>query len=253
MKASINKFREIHLDKTIAVLGSSPTINLYQGNEDVSIAVNGSVMCDSVRNIGRKIDYFMCGDRYSPDRQWFRESMEICDTRIIPTFIAPFDPIVLPDKSERSFLKRILEKDAGYERNGNISFSPEFNNIQEPHGIFEYADLWEQEIGPNQRKLCRGGTISGVAAQMAMIMGAKEIHLYGCSFGKPGSNLNHYGYDNKGEPGGITNFHPVRMDYILSMIVSPQTSLREIKVISHGFTTLRIPEKHNAEEPIPAY
>jgi hypothetical protein len=150
--------------------------------------------------------------------------------------VAPYDPSVLPNELERNGLQKILEKDEHHQNagGGNIEFSPEYMQAAEPHGIFDYADIWEEEIKPEQKKLCRGGTITGVAAQMAMIMGAKELHLYGCSFGDTGNG--HYGYDHKGEPGGILNTHPVVMDYILSKIRD-----YGVDIYAHGPTNLRVP------------
>ncbi len=234
MTSNINDFREIHKGKSFAVLGSSPTINLYRGEQDVSIAVNGSVMCDAVE----RADYFMAGDKDSAKRGWFEKSMDFADSRIIATFIAPFDHLVLSDEEERSELQRLLEDDKVHQREpgGNIKFSPNFRNLVRPHGIFEYADIWEEEICPDQQKLCRGGTISGVACQMALIMGASEVHLYGCSFGTP--EQGHYGYNNKNEPGGIRFDHPPTMDYILSRLVE-----HNVGVYSHGFTKLQVPEE----------
>lgn len=236
MKANIDKFRGIHPKSSIAILGSSPTIKLYKGEEDISIAVNGVVMC----NLPNTPEYYMCGDKESFRRTWFEHSKTKARTRIVATFVAPYDSLVLPNENERSKLQKILDTDEFHmsDKGGNIKFSPDFEEIEEPHGIFKYADIWEEKINPDQKRLCRGGTISGVATQMAMIMGAKEIHLYGCSFGKPPKE-EHYAYDNKKEPGGINKNHPIVMDYILSMI-----NLYGIKIYSHGYSNLSIPKKN---------
>jgi len=234
MTSRIDKFRGIHQGRSIAVLGSSPTIGLYRGREDVSIAVNGSILCDAVT----KVDYYMCGDKNSPHRKLFNPSFDVADRRIVTTFIAPYDHLVIPDEAKRKNLQEILERDELHkkEAGGNIRFSPPDMIAQNPHGIFDYADIWEEEICPNQNRLCRGATISGVAAQMAMVMGAKEIHLYGCSFGDIGGV--HYGYDPLNDPGGITNSHPITMDYLLSRI-----RLSGVEIVSHGETRLRVPRK----------
>lgn len=236
MKANIDKFRNLHNGARIAVLGSSPTIRYYESKEDISIAVNGSVNCEPVK----RADYFMCGDKESHKRRWFDVSRSSCNHRILATFVAPYDFEVLPDLSERSRLVKEIESDEAHLLNAgaNIRFSPDFRKVSEDHGIFEYADIWEQEISKGQERLCRGGTISGVAAQMALVMGASEIHLYGCSFGN--ENGDHYGYDPGKEPGNISKTHPVTMDYILSRIMA-----NGVKVFSHGFTNLRTPISFN--------
>lgn len=236
MTSKIDKFRNIHRGASFAILGSSPTINLYRGDQDISIAVNGSIKCGAVTHA----DYFMCGDKQSPFRGWFKSSLDICDVRIMAPFVAIYDPVVIGDPAERERLQSELEGDEIHQREpgGNILFSPDFESLRDPHGVFDYAETWQERICPEQKRLCRGGTISGVAAQMALVMGSDELHFYGCSFGTP-ENGSHYGYDNKGEPGEIRKDYPIIMDYILSRIRSEG----DVRIISHGFTNLRIPEK----------
>ncbi|MCR4284741.1 MAG: hypothetical protein NUV97_01695 [archaeon] len=237
MKTNIQDFRGIHDGATIAILGSSPTIQLYNGREDVAIAVNGASICDTIKEYGA--DYFVCGDKMSPWRAWFGGSRETCRSRLLAPFVAPYDSQVIPDESERTVLASQLEENVFHqeEKGGDIGFSPDFTRIAVPHGVFVYSELWDQKIHKGQEKFCRGGTISGVAAQIALVMGAKEVHLYGCSFGKPDPSGRHYGYDNGNEPGGIDSFHPIKMDYILSRLVE-----EGVDVFSHGFTNLRVPK-----------
>lgn len=230
----IDKFRYIHKGMSFAILGSSPTINIYRGQQDISIAVNGAVLCDPVE----RADYFMAGDKNSPYRRWFEESYKKAKTRIVATFVAPYDKIVCSSFDQRKKFQNMLEADYFHQSDpgGNIRFSPDGLVPSGDHGIFVYADIWEEKICIDQKRLCRGGTISGVAAQMAMVMGAKEIHLYGCSFGD--TNRKHYGYDNKEEPGGIDPNHIFTMDYILSRI-----KLSGVEIFAHGHTNLRLPKK----------
>lgn len=232
MKASISKFQGIHDGARIAILGSAPTIHLYHKEEDYSIAVNGAIMCVDTS------DYFMCGDKISHNHLWFKPSQERGGIRIIAAFIAPYDKIVIPNDKERKKLKNRLENSLIHQREGggNIRFSPKFRYIQDPNGVFEYADIWEEEICPTQQRLCRGGTISGVAAQMAKVMGAGEIHLYGCPFKT--LDKGHYGYDNRGEIGRVGSTQPATMDYILSRLRHHGT-----KIFSHGESALTIPER----------
>ncbi len=80
-----------------------------------------------------------------------------------------------------------------------------------------------------------------MAAQLALVMGAAEIHLYGCSFGTlPGDS--HYAYDNRQEPGGIDANQVRRMDYVLSEIGS-----WGVRIYSHGWTTLKYPGAWRAD------
>jgi len=240
MKTNIENFRNLHDGARITILGSSPTIKLYEGEEDVAIAVNGASICDVVKEFGA--DYFVCGDKNSPSRKWFEESRKTCKSRLVASFIAPYDYEVILNSLERDIFRDILVENGNHQNHygGDIRFTPDFQEIASPHGVFIYADLWEQEISSDQRRFCRGGTISGVAAQIALVMGAKEIHLYGCSFGRPNGSNVHYAYNNGIETGGIQHFHPIRMDYILSRLVE-----EGVRIVSHGFTKLRVPEKIN--------
>ncbi len=214
-----------HSGESIAVLGSSPTIDLYRGEEDVSIAVNGSVLCDSVR----EADYFLCGDRKSNKRSWFEPSFKIARHRVVPTFVAPYDPAVIPDSKVRRVLVEALHAAEHYKQFVHDSLQP-----APGHTIFQYAPfLREPTISPSQTHLCSGGTIAGVATQLAFLMGAREIHLYGCSFGTPPGQP-HYGYDNKGEAGGIRRHHLSNMNDMISQIISQGT-----KVYSHGWSSLQ--------------
>jgi len=242
MRTNIEKFRGIHEGASVAILGSSPTLKLWKGQEDVAIAVNGASICEVVRKRGAK--YFMCGDKMSPQRGWFEGSRETCESRLVASFVAPYDYQVIPDAAERARLMERLRDDDYHqsEPGGNIEFTPDFGEIAVSHGVFLYDDLWNQRIHTSQKRFCRGGTVSGVAAQMAAVMGSKDIHLYGCSFGTPGGQDAHYAYDNQGEPGGIDTFHPIRMDYILSELAEEGA-----KITSHGFTRLRVPGKVDPE------
>ena len=214
-----------HSGKSIAVLGSSPTINLYRGEEDVSIAVNGSVLCDSVRHA----DYFLCGDRKSHRRRWFEPSFQIARHRVVPTFVAPYDPVVIPDSELRRVLVEALRAAQHHKQFVHQSLHP-----SPGHTIFQYAPFWrEHTISPSQTRLCSGATIAGVAIQLAFLMGAREIHLYGCSFGTPPGQP-HYGYDNKGEAGGIGPHHLPNMNDMISQIISQGTN-----VYSHGWSSLK--------------
>lgn len=232
MTSRIDRLRNLHIGATVALLGSSPTISLYEGNEDISLAVNGAVCCPHVGNV----DYFVCGDKKSPERRWFEVSYQKAARRIVATFVAPYDRLVCPPSQLTSNFRAVLENDSIHqdEPGGNIRFSPSNLQPAPPHTIFDYADIWEEEIRPEQKRLVRGGTISGVAAQLALIVGAKELHLYGCSFGN--TPKGHYGYDNKGEPGGIDPTHPATMDYILARIRS-----YGVEIFSHGETRLQVP------------
>ena len=233
INSSIDKYRNIHKKSKIAILGSSPTLELYENKEDISIAVNGAPLCLSENY---KINYFMCGDKDSHDRQWFLSSEKFNAIRIVSSFVLPYDPIIIPKKNERYELQKRLKE--FYENEENyINFNLDDYVLDSKHGFFHYSRPWNQIISKRQKKISKSATISGVAAQMALIMGAKEIHLYGCSFGDVKNK--HYYYDSKGEPGGIKLWQPVVMDFILYQMIKKYN----IEIIAHGETTLRIPKR----------
>lgn len=228
----INKYRRIHEGSSIAVLGSSPTLQLYKGNEDIAIAVNGALM--GLR-ADLHVEYFMAGDKESHLRQWFLSSEEYAATRIVSSFVLPHDPVIIPDETERARLQRLLQEHIETNMH-HIDFTLDDYVLNSRHGFFRYNRPWEQKISPNQEWFTKSSTISGVAAQMALVMGAKEIHLYGCSFGDVEGK--HYSYDSRGEPGMIKPWQPINMDFLLMQIIR-----QDIQVYSHGPTHLRIPER----------
>jgi hypothetical protein len=235
----IEPLRGIHSGRRIAVLGSSPTINLYRGGEDVSIAVNGAILCDAVP----RADYFLCGDKESPNRSWWKPSFECTEHRVVATFIAPYDHVVVPDPEDRKRLVHTFENDPVHTelRGGNIELLPMDYKVSAGNAVFQYASREKQGISPNQPRLVKGGTIAGVASQLALVMGASEIHLYGCSFGTPPDGR-HYAYDNQGEFGMISHTHPKRMDGILAKIADCG-----VRIYSHGWTELRVPTRLDIE------
>lgn len=182
---NLGKFRGLHHGQEMAVLGSGPTLNLYEGTPALSIAVNGA------SEIHRPYTYFICGDKHSPERPWFTASEKWQATRIVASFVAPFDPILYPDPNLRADLQadgRFV--DGCFE---DYSYEPPIKPI-EPQAVFRYDPVAihhrsELPISRDQETLLYGGSIAGVAVQFAFIMGASKIHLFGCSMdNEAGSN-----------------------------------------------------------------
>ena len=157
-----------HRDASVAIVGSGPQAMMYEGNCDISIAVNGAAL------LGHRFNYFMCGDQYSHTRDWF--CVNCSEVRIIAALVASMDHQLYP-----------------MERFGNLNRvavpAHEQDNVQNlprpvpPHLIYLYGSFFS---APNLRKhmdaLMYGGTIACCAAQFAYIMGASSISLYGCQF-----------------------------------------------------------------------
>jgi hypothetical protein len=177
----------------LAVLGSGPSLSSFNGGYDCAIAVNGAAFLDY------KYDYFMCGDFQSSRRDWFLSSRRMDATRIIANFIAPFDPIVVPETNDRNTMQALpifrknfsLRSRLSYHRfRKNRSAYYDFIPIVEPcfpHQYFYYnplsaiSDVQPVTAGtPGETpRFYFGATIAGVALQLASYMGASEVHLYG--------------------------------------------------------------------------
>lgn len=160
------------------MLGSGTSLALWRGKEDVAIAVNGAA------NVKLPYQYFMCGDGRSPQRDWFRAS-EGRATRLIAAFLTPYDPILYPSGTSRLILKACLKFSERY------AFTPPLRPRSqhawfryEPRPIAAHDDLI---LTREPRPLLHGATISGVALQVALVMGAAEIALYGCDLDGPES------------------------------------------------------------------
>jgi hypothetical protein len=177
----------------LVILGSGPSLSLFQGGYDCAIAVNGAAFVD------HKYDYFMCGDFQSPQKKWFLSSERVNSTRIIANFIAPFDPVVVPELKYRDIMQNfpIFKKKLSLRsrfsthrfrkhRDEYYSFRPIIDPCP-PHHYFYYNPLSATfEVKPvtsefqgESPKFYFGATIGGVALQLASYMGAAEVHLYG--------------------------------------------------------------------------
>ncbi|MGD9500973.1 MAG: hypothetical protein AB7V40_00620 [Methyloceanibacter sp.] len=167
----------------LAILGSGPSLALFRGGYDCTIAANGAAFTDS------GYDFFICGDHLSPKRDWFLASQRFHATRIIANFLAPFDPIVVPEKHDRDLMRSMplfRRKFSFINRARYFRFQPT-KPASPPHCYFFYHPLSDTSLvrpvsskfeGQTPRFYC-GATIAGVALQLASYMGAAEIHMYG--------------------------------------------------------------------------
>lgn len=217
----LQTFRRIHLGKDFAVLGSGPSLKKYTGNESVSIAVNGAALTSV------SYDYFLCGDVGSPLRRWFRASEEFKAVRILSSFIAPLDPFLYPDKSERKQLQEGLRPFTTKARSESnyaplYAYAPKIAP-KEPHAWFQYV---QEEFGDALEKvkffqdeslMLHGATISGVAIQVAALMGAKTIHLYGCSPYDETTNETEY-FDANAAGGTVTKLQRKNLCHLIEKV-----------------------------------
>ncbi len=240
----IEKIRNKHKDKTIAVLGSSPTLRLYRGKEDIAIACNGA--CQTPE----KYDYFLYIDHRAPSRDWFSKSSEEI-TRIAASYITPCDKYLYPSIDERIQIAEELYEFIKIKTQGKNRINIDMGDFEptiepkKPHIYIKtihvvgeilkgLKDLKEEDYTTDM-PVYRGGTVTGSAVCLAMIMGAKEIHLYGCSFDN-NSGTNYAFGCKKGEEGDTSDKQREIMDVIINIILK-----KGVNVYVHGHTTLKNP------------
>lgn len=221
----------------IAILGSGPTLNEFKGliNSicDVVIASNGSLL--SLNPKEHKIDYFIYYDIRSHLRQWFGTSINFkgCK-RILPFYMLKEDKFSL----SRSLRSELGGKQQNFVKGGGnfMDFWDEDFVNKTSSYLFRVKDFNENLLLKDINSLLGKATITGIASQLAFFMGVKELYLFGCSFDNVLGNEK-YSYDNKGEPGQVSNIQRENMELILNKI-----SQKGVKIFSLGKTSLNLTE-----------
>jgi hypothetical protein len=245
----LDKMRGVHKGKSFAVLGSAPSLlDFFKRKEDIVIGVNGAgyVLKDG--------DYFLSGDELAYKRSWFLDLDEkvIC---ILRPHSAIYSPRFYPDKDLRkklieyyeSFFDKYAEKAVnkfgvkvlppGIKEVDDF-FLNELPDCSPPNMILKTVSMNEM-ISRDQKKINVGGTSACMALQLAYVMGAEEIHLYGVEFSNDISGNNFYSagnyfYDAKNNETGMTL--PEQRDFMDEIILEILT--QNTKVFSHGPTKL---------------
>ncbi|MFA4982903.1 MAG: hypothetical protein WC588_01675 [Candidatus Micrarchaeia archaeon] len=253
--------RNIHAGKSFAVLGSGPSVSLFQRKEDVVIGVNGA------GQLLRSGDYLFSQDERACMRSWFTTlAPEV--TCVLKATAAMRSERLYPDREIREGLIGIFESyvkshpsevrlnDDGFKtiRPGNPvidAFQELFPIPKPPHMIVRFVN--EQSISREMGSLIKKGTSACGAMQLAYVMGASEIHLYGVQFtndakGIPTSysGTNYFYVPKPGEEGRTMEEQRIDMDGIASRI-----SCLGAKVYSHGFTRLKNTIKMDADKCAP--
>jgi hypothetical protein len=195
----IKSLYDVHKGAAIAIVGSGPTAVDFTHNKcDISIGVNGAA------KLGEKLDYFMCGDSRSSLFDWFR--IDCSKIRVIAKITAAQDRILYPDELFPHIVRAAVS-------------TPKQNSIElpkpvEPHITFMYRWFKPDRLKKDMNYLMFGGTISCCAVQLAYIMGASKIVLYGCCFNSTGR---HYFYNTR-RPGSISDNQRVVMNTAIGEI-----------------------------------
>ena len=221
--------RGVHKGERIAVLGSGPSLEMFSGEPKIAIAVNGA------SEIEQAYRYFICGDPESPRREWFYASRNSSAVRIVSSFIAPFDEALYPDEGVRTQLRQEGGFESGCRENYHYIPSvrpaaPHAFFLYDPISVFDYRVL---PISRDQDRFLYGGTIAGVAVQLAFVMGASEIHLFGCSLDNE-SGRNYCRLLSSTQTGRTIPSQVVGLSKIISAIES-----EGVPVIVHGRSRLK--------------
>ncbi len=162
-----------HPGARIAVVGSGPSADLYPGNAQISIGVNGAAL------LGPRYDYFLAGDHNAPAREWF--NINCSNIRVIAELIATTDKQLYPDIAFPDLVRMAVP----VHKRRDI---PEVPRPVSPHITFKYRSFKDVLPASRFNFLMYRGTISCCALQLAWMMGAREVDLYGCNFTHKGGS-----------------------------------------------------------------
>jgi len=208
----IHKLWDKHVDSTVAVIGSGPSATMYNGQGDISIAVNGAAL------LGRRFTYYMVGDSLSFSYDWF--DIDCSDIRIIARIVAGKDYKLYPADMA---VNRVAVQ---AHKQHIVSDLPD---PVPPHLIYNYAAYDPKGLHKGMNSLMRGGTIACCAVQIAYLMGASKILLFGCPFTHSNGD---YFYESS-RIGSICMSQRATMDDVLAII-----RREEVAVSVYGPTTL---------------
>jgi hypothetical protein len=223
----LETLRDIFPDSTIAVIGSAPSAVLYEDNGyDATIAVNGASQL-LPRVVGSK--YFLSGDAGASKQSWYAAILHGV-VQILRPMAAIYSPIFVQDPSQRRALVRLWEDyldlhpeqvrvipnrtvPEGDKRvpTRDLEYDNPFYEILlrrippcSPHAVFNVG--LPQPITKDMHKLRRGPTSAGCALQVAYLMGASTIHMYGVEMtnqGVPYAEGNYF-YNSLPDEKGVT-------------------------------------------------
>jgi hypothetical protein len=170
----------LHKGCSIAILGPGNSIEDYQGKEDVAIAMNSAILLDS------KIDYFAAFDIHVPQLPYFTVKPEV--TRLLGgtiTMLCPYTWTDIPLKYRRRLVTMHMAV-------GQAGIPSDYQP-NAPHGYWYFK--YEVPRAPKQhtRSLTAYKTIFFPTLEIAYLMGAKQINIYGCDLGE----CRHWNTDEK--------------------------------------------------------
>jgi hypothetical protein len=196
----LTTIRDIYPDSTIAVIGSAPSAVTYADiGYDATIAVNGA---SQLLYKARGPKYFLSGDAGASRQSWYA-LIPRGVVHILRPIAAIYSPVFVGAPSQRAALIRVWEDYLDHHpkqvrvipnrtvREGirqvplrDLEYDNPFYEVLlklippcSPHVIFNVG--LPQPITKHMHKLRRGPTSAGCALQVAYLMGASTIHMYG--------------------------------------------------------------------------
>ncbi|MBU0665883.1 MAG: hypothetical protein ABIC91_03285 [Nanoarchaeota archaeon] len=246
----LDKFRDLHQGEDFAVIGSAPSALLFKRNETKAIGVNGA------GKLLQSDDYFISGDEATHTRSWFKglDSDVHC---ILRPHTAIYSEKFYPNKKLREDMIRVYE--TYMDKNPNITHFKKgqglrcilpgnefidyyFSKIPEPaknHYLIRKVTS-DEPVSKYQTSINVGGTSACMAVQVAFIMGAKNIHLYGVEFsneitsGEEYKGSNYFYKPEENETGMTLPSQRVFLDDIIKQVIN-----KGVPVYSHGPTKLK--------------
>ncbi|MFH1376333.1 MAG: hypothetical protein ABIH25_01730 [Candidatus Woesearchaeota archaeon] len=248
----LDKVRNIYYGTEIAVLGSAPSVMIFNRGEDIVIGVNGAGYLLHGRDI------FLSGDQAAHTRSWFLDLDEDVQC-IIKPHSAIYSPKFYPDEKIRN--KFINEYEKYMDEKPSLVKTTELglrwvssrdehiNNLflqlpspSEPHLLMHYIAGSKNPVPVSrrhQKAINVGGTSACMALQVAHVMGASSIHLYGVEFSNEvSSDSSYYGgnYFYKPKLGETGRTLPSQREFMDRIIL--ETMAEGTRVFSHGPTAL---------------
>jgi hypothetical protein len=163
---------------------------------DITIAVNGAA------KLNQPFDYFMCGDHKSSSYDWFK--IQCSKTRVIAKLTAGLDEILYPPE----LFPDIKRMAVTAPKQGTIDLPcPVW-----PHMTFMYRWYKPQRLKKDMDYLMFGGTISCCAVQLAYVMGASKIVLFGCGF----NNLRQHYFYRSNRRGSVSDSQRNTMNVVIN-------------------------------------
>lgn len=256
----LSKIRCLYPLSQIAIVASAPSALRYEDKGyQATIAVNGGGQL-LTRTKGKR--YFFSADLLAPFQAWYSKTPEDA-IQILRTLAAVFSPVIYSEESQRMLAVRYVEEYLYLSGLDNLFCRPDkletgskplsewFRNLPSAHPLHRevsrlfpvanehivFATDPNAEINPFMLELRSGATSSGGALQIAYLMGASEIHLYGVEFtneGKPYHADNYFYSDGSGWGGHTDDGQRLAMEILLESIQA-----HGVRVFHHGPTKLK--------------